>query len=142
MRSASTTSANVAPTGSPWSTASAPSSVTTTDTSPGDRHTATAGAFRLRIDRGPTDAGREVHFHRRRVTVGRADGNDLILRWEKVSKTHFTIHWDDELRGFVIADNGSKNGVNVNGRRVVGNRLLAGGDRIEVVGYELVFHAD
>jgi serine/threonine protein kinase len=99
-------------------------------------------SFRIQVERGPTDVGRTARFQQRRVTVGREDGRDLQLRSDKVSKHHFTVHWDDEAEAYLLTDNASKNGVLVNDRRVIGSRRLAPGDRIRVAEYELAFQPD
>lgn len=66
----------------------------------------------------------------RRYLAGRADGCDLVLPSEHVSREHaaFVRHWD----GVVVSDLGSKNGVLVNGTAIVGQARLCDGDRIEV----------
>lgn len=66
----------------------------------------------------------------RRYLVGRADGCDLILFGEHVSREHaaFLRRWD----GVVVSDLGSRNGVLVNGQAIPGDLKLADGDRIEV----------
>lgn len=99
-------------------------------------------SFRIRIDRGPTDAGRTARFQQRRVTIGREDGRDLLLRSETVSKLHCFIKWDDDAGTYLLTDNDSKNGVYVNERKVSGSSTLAPGDRIRVAAFELVFQPD
>ena len=66
----------------------------------------------------------------RRYLAGRADGCDVVLPSEHVSREHaaFVRHWD----GVVVSDLGSKNGVLVNGTAIVGQAKLGDGDRIEV----------
>ena len=66
----------------------------------------------------------------RRYLVGRAEGGDLVLGSEHVSREHaaFVRSWD----GVVASDLGSRNGVLVNGRAIVGATRIADGDRIEV----------
>ena len=66
----------------------------------------------------------------RRYLAGRAEGCDLILAGDHVSREHLAVvrRWD----GVVVEDLGSKNGVLVNGQRVSGELKLRDGDRLEV----------
>jgi pSer/pThr/pTyr-binding forkhead associated (FHA) protein len=66
----------------------------------------------------------------RKYFAGRADGCDLVLQSEHVSREHaaFIRRWD----GVTVHDLGSKNGVLVNGSRISGEQRLADGDRIEI----------
>jgi DNA-binding response OmpR family regulator len=72
------------------------------------------------------------------MMIGRAPDCDvrLDLRW--VSRTHARIQLEE--RRYVLEDAGSKNGVFVNGQRVVHPQVLEDGDRIQVApGVELIF---
>lgn len=76
---------------------------------------------------------------RPRVTIGRAAGNDVCLPGDRlVSQTHAVV----ELYGasFVVRDLGSSNGTFVNGERLVAERALRPGDRIELGRTVAVFH--
>jgi pSer/pThr/pTyr-binding forkhead associated (FHA) protein len=66
----------------------------------------------------------------RRYLAGRANGCDLVLSSEHVSREHaaFVRRWD----GVVVFDLGSSNGVLVNGHPIAGDLKLADGDRIDV----------
>jgi pSer/pThr/pTyr-binding forkhead associated (FHA) protein len=66
----------------------------------------------------------------RRYLIGRAESCDLILLSEDVSREHaaFVRRWN----GVAVSDLGSKNGVRVNGQRIVGDQQLADGDRVTV----------
>ena len=63
------------------------------------------------------------------VTVGGADGNDIVLANAQVSRNHAVL----ERRGRTIelADLNSENGTFVNGERIV-RRVLADGDRVSL----------
>ena len=78
---------------------------------------------------------------RERVTIGRRAGNDIALTWDhEVSRVHaeLTRMGDD----WVLCDEGlSHNGTFVNGKRVVGRRLVRGGDMIAVGDTQLAFCA-
>ena len=64
----------------------------------------------------------------RRVTIGRAATNDIVLSDQYSSGLHAVIAQTE--RGFALIDQGSKNGTFVNGRRVTGEIDLARGDEI------------
>lgn len=70
-------------------------------------------------------AARDRPYH-----AGRADGCDLVLTGEHVSREHaaFVRRWD----GVVVRDLDSKNGVRVNGHPITGEHRLGDGDRIAV----------
>jgi hypothetical protein len=63
------------------------------------------------------------------VTVGGADGNDIVLANAQVSRNHAVL----ERRGRIVelADLNSENGTFVNGERIV-RRVLADGDRVSL----------
>lgn len=62
------------------------------------------------------EARRTVHaFEKDRVTIGRADDNDVVLDHASVSKAHAILERSE--RGFVVHDVGSTNGVFVDGER-------------------------
>jgi pSer/pThr/pTyr-binding forkhead associated (FHA) protein len=66
-----------------------------------------------------------------RVTIGRSDGNDIVLRDDRlVSHVHAVI----EAYGasFALRDLGSSNGTFVNGQGLAGERVLRPGDEIRL----------
>lgn len=65
-----------------------------------------------------------------RLTVGRAPGNDLVLRHPRISTHHAVL--ERTTKGWRIADLGSRNGTSVDGKRVRSTRSLR-------VGHELRF---
>ena len=83
----------------------------------------------------------DIKLDRERVTIGRRAGNDIALTWDhEVSRVHaeLTRMGDD----WVLCDEGlSHNGTFVNGKRVVGRRLVRGGDMIAVGDTQLAFCA-
>ncbi len=75
---------------------------------------------------------------RERVTIGRADGNDVPLRDDRlVSHVHAVI----EVCGpsWTLRDLGSSNGTFVNGQVVTGERVLRPGDEIRLGGTQVLF---
>ena len=64
------------------------------------------------------------------VRVGRADDNQVVLRDDGVSRFHAEVL--DKEGTLWLQDAGSRNGVFVNGNRVVGHQTLKVGDRIAI----------
>jgi len=91
---------------------------------------------RVTVISGPA-AGQElvVSASGRVFKLGRGEGCDLVLPDEDVSREHATIERGDS--GIVVCDLGSKNGVEVEGERVVGRRCLRDGDILRVGGTRL-----
>jgi hypothetical protein len=64
------------------------------------------------------------------VTIGRGPSNSVVLRDAWASGLHAVLRSNGQTHG--IVDLGSRNGVFVNGERIVGSRLLADGDQIRI----------
>jgi len=80
-----------------------------------DTHWKRPGRLRLRICKGP-DAGQELQLDAStspRILVGRSSVNDLILRDEHVSSSHFELTFPATGTGLHLRDLGSRNGVHV-----------------------------
>jgi predicted component of type VI protein secretion system len=72
------------------------------------------------------------------VTIGRAPECEVRLDVRWISREHARIQMQGKQ--YVLEDAGSKNGVFLNGQRVISPRVLEDGDRIQVApGLELVF---
>lgn len=66
----------------------------------------------------------------RRVTMGRASSNDLIVDHPAISRTHAIF---EQLEGaFVVTDMGSKNGVYLEDIRIVGRHTLNDGETLTI----------
>ncbi len=76
----------------------------------------------------------------KRVSIGRASANDIVLSDQYSSGVHAVIAPTE--RGYVLIDQGSKNGTFVNGRRVNGEIDLARGDEILVGSTRFYFDRD
>jgi len=72
-------------------------------------------------------------------TIGRLAENNVVLDDAKVSRRHALVHVHGGS-GCWLVDFGSRNGVFVNGRRVLEPVLLKSGDRVTVGDHELGFH--
>jgi hypothetical protein len=77
---------------------------------------------------------------RPRLTVGRAEENDVALTWDgQVSRVHAVIEWVGG--NWTISDDGlSRNGTFVNGERLTGRRRLEAGDGVRIGASLLTFH--
>jgi sigma-B regulation protein RsbU (phosphoserine phosphatase) len=76
----------------------------------------------------------------KRVSIGRAASNDIVLSDQFSSGCHAVIAPTE--RGYALLDQGSKNGTFVNGRRVSGEIDLARGDEILVGSTRFYFDRD
>jgi sigma-B regulation protein RsbU (phosphoserine phosphatase) len=76
----------------------------------------------------------------RRVTIGRAAANDIVLSDQFSSSCHAVIAPTE--RGYALVDQGSKNGTFVNGRRVTGEIALARGDEVHIGSTRFFFDKD
>jgi serine/threonine protein kinase len=96
---------------------------------------------RLTLQNGPY-AGRSYLFHQEVTTIGRTNGNDLIISGRTVSRRHARL-WFDSDRWY-IADMQSANGTLVNSLRAQPNQPvpLSDGDIIhfgdEIVAFNIV----
>jgi pSer/pThr/pTyr-binding forkhead associated (FHA) protein len=89
---------------------------------------------RLTIKNGPM-GGRSYLFHQDMTTIGRTNGNDLIISGRTVSRRHARL-WFDNGRWF-LEDLQSANGTLVNNVRIYQPTQLNDGDLISF-GDELV----
>lgn len=76
----------------------------------------------------------------RRVTIGRASSNDIVLSDQFSSGCHAAIVPTET--GYALVDQGSKNGTFVNDRRVTGEIDLARGDMILIGSTRFYFDRD
>ena len=85
--------------------------------------------FRLRVESGP-NAGQEFTLTATGTTIGRQDGNTIVLDDGRLSRQHARIDLGPD--GLTLTDLGSANGTRVNEQRVSGTLPLRGGDRIQM----------
>lgn len=78
---------------------------------------------------GKLKVGRQVQ------TIGRAPSASLVLHSPGVSRTHATVYLVDE--GVVIHDEGSANGVRINGKLITGPVLLDEDSEVRISGFTL-----
>src|SRR5690606_12584460 len=75
-------------------------------------------------------AQRREQFDQSEVTVGRVQGNDIILPKGNVSKRHSRIVLKDGR--FIVVDLKSTNGTYVNGRKISSPLVVKPGDKIYI----------
>jgi pSer/pThr/pTyr-binding forkhead associated (FHA) protein len=75
-----------------------------------------------------------------RATIGRAEGNDVVLGDTTVSGTHAVLQ--RYPAGWTLRDLGSANGTFINGDRVTGERRVGAGDELRLGSTRLVFRSD
>lgn len=85
--------------------------------------------FVLTVDDG-AGAERRLWLDQGRVCIGRAAGNDVVLPDAGVSRLHARI--EQARDGFVLHDEGSANGTELNGARMSAPEKLRRGDRIRI----------
>ena len=86
-------------------------------------------AFVLTIAEG-RGRGRKFRFDAQRITIGRGAENDVVLNDAGVSHRHARI--ERLVTGWMLLDNGSSNGTELNGAAVGKPSRLRAGDRIGV----------
>jgi hypothetical protein len=103
----------------------------------------------LAVDDGPpeevvreqvtlTVGGRTIPVTTGRVVVGRSRECDVRVEDGNVSRRHFELVQEGPT-AWAVADLGSTNGTEINGRTVSGRKRVEDGDRITIGGTELVF---
>jgi pilus assembly protein CpaF len=80
-------------------------------------------------------AQQRLEFSKQKITVGRVQGNDIILSKRNVSKKHAQITLDREQP--IVVDLGSTNGTWVNGHRISSPVALKAGDKIYIADFIL-----
>ncbi len=73
--------------------------------------------------------GKQFELARDQVSIGRSDESDILFASDAVSRIHAYLFKDTE--GWSIRDNGSKNGIQVNGNKT-DNQKLESGDLVQV----------
>ncbi len=74
------------------------------------------------------------HRIEREATIGRREGNDIVISREVISEPHARIVWSDEDGCYFIEDKGSKNGTRIAGIPVKGRAKLNDLDVVNFAG--------
>jgi len=83
--------------------------------------------------------GREFELGAARITIGRAEGNHIVISDESISRVHAFIEQSQEGL-FVVFDNQSRNGVQVNGKKIDAS-ILHSRDSVQFGNIEFVFES-
>src|SRR4030095_12418247 len=73
---------------------------------------------------------KRLDFDKPEITIGRVQGNDIILPKGNVSKRHSRIVLKDSR--FIVVDLKSTNGTYVNGRKITSPLVVKEGDKIYI----------
>src|SRR3954467_4942649 len=73
---------------------------------------------------------RRISFNKAEITIGRVQGNDIVLPKGNVSKRHARIVLKDGK--FIIVDLKSTNGTYVNGRKITSPLVVKEADKIYI----------
>ena len=82
---------------------------------------------------------RQITIKGSTTTIGRQEGNALVLNSDRISRLHAVIEWDGDH--YSVTDNGSTNGTFVNGKRVQ-RQTLRNGDMLSIGDCEVRFLYD
>ena len=73
---------------------------------------------------------KELDFDQEQITIGRIQGNDIVLPKGNISKSHAKIVCKDEK--FIVADLKSTNGTFVNGKKIMAPQVVIDTDKIYI----------
>src|SRR5690242_16498210 len=90
---------------------------------------ATRAMFAITISEKGGETKR-LEFDKPEITIGRVQGNDIILPKGNVSKRHSRIVLKDGK--FIIVDLKSTNGTYVNGRKITSPIVIKGSDKVYI----------
>ena len=85
------------------------------------------------------EAGRRWTVEQIETNIGRNDGNDVVVADRTVSERHARLTRQPD-GSYVLSDNGSTNGTQVNGRPATGPIPLRDGDEVRFGNMAFVFH--
>ena len=80
---------------------------------------------------------KKIAVGNKRLTIGRAGLNDIILPYPSVSKAHAYI--EHKGNNYYLTDNKSKNGTSINGNLIRQRAVLHDGDVIQILDIQLIF---
>jgi hypothetical protein len=81
--------------------------------------------------------GQNFPLTKNHITIGRVQGNDVVLDDSDISRHHASLDWDGQR--FVVDDLKSTNGTFVNGVKITAPQFLENGDSIGLGGLTLSF---
>jgi pilus assembly protein CpaF len=81
---------------------------------------------------------RQLSFQEDEITIGRMDGNDIVLARNNISKTHASVMVSEGK--ILVSDQRSTNGTYVNGRRITAPQELTPDDKIYIGDFVIQCH--
>lgn len=84
------------------------------------------------------DDGKRIPLNHFENTIGRAKGSDVCIDYSTMSRKHAALIRSGK-GNWTLYDLSSKNGVLLNGEKIIGSAPVAEGDRIELGGIEFTF---
>ncbi len=88
----------------------------------------------------PNEAWQSMGLNRKRLVMGRASGNDIVLSHPAVSRTHAAVEPTES--GYDLVDVSGRNAVFVNGRPLRGREHLKECDIIQILTYQMIYIQD
>ena len=88
---------------------------------------------------GGAEAGQRWTVEQPETSIGRNDGNDVVVTDRTVSERHARLTRQPD-GSYVLSDNGSTNGTQVNGRPASSPVTLRDGDEVRLGNMAFVFH--
>ena len=85
----------------------------------------------------PTEAWKSININRKRLSMGRASGNDIVLAHPAISRTHAAIEPAED--GYDLVDLSGRNGTLLNGRALRGKTRLQECDIIQILTYQMIY---
>lgn len=85
----------------------------------------------------PSEGWKKISINRKKLTIGRAAGNDIVLCHPAVSRNHVVI--EPEGNDYVLTDVSGKARTLLNGRQPEGRTKLRECDIIQIFAYQLIY---
>lgn len=85
----------------------------------------------------PTEAWRSISINRKRLSMGRASGNDIVLAHPAISRTHAAIEPADD--GYDLVDVSGRGATLLNGIPLKGKARLKECDIIQILVYQMIY---
>lgn len=83
------------------------------------------------------ESWKKINVSLKKLTIGRAGDNDIVLSHPAVSRHHATVFLFGET--YYLTDDSKKNGVHINGKPLSGKSELKDGDVIQIMSFQLIF---
>lgn len=85
----------------------------------------------------PNEGWKKISINKKKLTMGRASGNDIVLAHPAISRTHAAIEPAGD--GYELVNINGKNGTLLNGRLLEGRARLKECDIIQILAYQMIY---